>query len=192
MQLNIFQAIHELALSLDEEFKRSPFVFKSSDSTKTFKPAYPTIHEFCVPPEDINEHGYPIDLPAIAIIVETITPSNLDMRAHIGIHIAVCNPSTSESEVATGNNETGYVFNGGEGYSQENAYRDLYAACIHLGEQSLNALAYISPKIRLENISMTAPDVNMDDFPFAACVIACDLIYSASYRAKSPEITKLL
>lgn len=192
MNLNIFQAIHTLALSLDEEFERSPFVFKSSDATREFKPAYPMIHEFCIPPDDINEHGYPFELPAIAIIVESIEPVKLDMRAHIGLHIAVCNPSISEAETATGNNITGYTFKGGEGYTQENAYRDLYAACIHLGEQTLNILGYVSHQIRLENITMTAPDVNMDDFPFASCVISCDLIYTASYRAKSPEINNLL
>lgn len=192
MNLTIVQAVHHIATALDEYFQKSPFVYKASIDTNAFKPALPMIYEFIVAPEDRNTSGYPVRCPAVAIIVEDITASGLDRKARIGFHCAVCDPSISEAETATGNNVTGYTFKGGDNYAQDGAFQALYSACLHLGEDVMTALGALDDRIRIADVVMTAPDTQVLDFPFLACVIHAVITYSTSYRAMAPEIMELL
>lgn len=192
MNLNIFQAVNNIATALDDHFKRSPFVYKTTDEPNKYKPALPVIYKYVVPPEDKNDKGYPLRSPALAIVVESIEGAGADRKARISIQGAVCNPSTSEAETVTGNNETGYTFDGGTGYSQSGTYIDLYESALRFGEETANALGAISDRIRAENITITPPDIDLDDFPWATFIIHADLIYSASKRGRAIEVDMYL
>lgn len=192
MNTTIFLAIHTLAVELDEYFQRCPFVFKASESNTSFEPSFPTIYEFCIPPQDRNSVGYPVNSPAIAIVAEELNASDVgDIEARISIHIAVCNPSTMVTETVDGNNQAGYEFEKGAGYTQDNAFIDLYAACLRLGEETLTALSH-ADSVRLSELTLNTPDVNLPDFPFAACVITGLYKYQKTFRSVNPQIAQYL
>ena len=189
MVLNIFEAVHFIALALDEHFNNAPIVYKGTDGSNDFKPALPTIYEFIVPPEDRNSDGYPTHAPAIALVVTGVNASNDMFRANIEAHIAVTNPSTSEAETATGNNTTGYEFKGGENYTQNATYSDLYAYAMRLGEETLRGLLRSN---LVSELTLTPPDPSLEDFPYATCVVRGVISYRKSLRAVSSEIASLL
>lgn len=189
MVLNIFEAVHFIALALDEHFSNAPIVYKGTNDTNSFTPALPTIYEFIVPPEDRNSDGYPTHAPAIALIVTSIDASNDMFRANIEAHIAVTNPSTSEAEVATGNNVTGYEFKGGENYTNSATYRDLYAYAMRLGEETLRGLLRSN---LVQELTLVPPEPSLQDFPYATCIVRGVVTYRKSLRAVSSEIASLL
>lgn len=192
MNTTVFSAIHNLAISLDEYFKQSPFIFKSSESNTTFSPALPSIYEFCIPPKDKNQYGYPCNSPAIAIVVDEMSLDGSDIVAKISFHIAVCNPSTTDAETVIGNNQLGYQFKEGSGYGQDGAYTDLYAACLHLGEEVLTAIGSIANSVRIDDLVLTTPEVDFPDYPYANCVITGTYKYLKSYRSVNSSIAQLL
>lgn len=189
MVLNIFEAVHFIALTLDEHFTNAPIVYKGTDESNAFTPALPAIYEFIVPPEDRNSYGYPTHAPAIALIVTGVNASNDMFRANIEAHIAVTNPSTSEAETATGNNVTGYEFKGGENYAQNDTYSDLYAYAMRLGEETLRGLLRSN---LVSELSLVPPEPSLDDFPYATCIVRGVISYRKSLRAVSKEVASLL
>lgn len=192
MNFDVFEAIHSMALILDEYFKGSPFVFKSSDKTQVFEPALPMIYEFCIPPCDRNSVGYPIRCPAIAIVVDEIQTAGRDRIAKIGLHAAVCNPCVSEAEMAQKSEFGGYTLKDSDRYFQDGAYSDLYAAALRLGEECLFSIESNVDSLRVNSLALTPPDVELIDFPFAASVVTCDLMYSRNARANCQDISKYL
>ena len=189
MVLNIFEAVHYIALTLDEHFTNAPIVYKGTNDTNSFKPSLPTIYEFIVPPEDRNSDGYPTNAPAIALIVTGVNASNDMFQANFEAHIAVTNPSTSEAETATGNNTTRYEFKGGENYTQNATYSDLYAYAMRLGEETLRGLLRSN---LVSNLTLIPPEPSLDDFPYATCVVRGVISYRKSLRAVSKDIASLL
>lgn len=193
LNTTIFSAVRTLAMALDDYFNSNPFVFKSSESNTSFEPAFPSIYEFCIPPEDRNSMGYPVNSPAIAIIVEDVTESEPgEMTAKIGFHIAVCNPSTSDAETVEGTNNKGFEFLETSGYSQAGTFIDLYVQCLRLGEECLTALGSIDDKVRLSDLTLIAPDVTLPDFPYCTCVLTANMKYRKSFRAVSQNIAQYL
>ena len=189
MILNLFEAVDYIALTLGEHFEKSPFVYKGSEENTAYKAAKPTVYRFCVPPEDRNTHGYPVNAPAIALVLTEATPDGEMMTARLEAHICVVNPSTSDAETVTGNNRTGFTFKETDEYDQTGTYRDLYEYALRLAEETLETL---ERTLIVSELVLTPPDPALDDFPYATAIVSGVIKYRKTFHAVSPEIAQLL
>lgn len=189
MILNLFEAVDYLVLSLNDHFSKSPFVYKGCDDTKEYAAAKPTVYRFCVPPGDRNDDGYPLRAPAIALVLTEVTPDSGMMTARFEAHVCVINPSTSDAETVTGNNQAGFTFAETREYKQGNAYRDLYEYALRLAEETLETL---ERTLIVSELVLTPPDPALDGFPYATAIVSGVIKYRKTFHAVSDEIAPLL
>ena len=147
------------------------------------------MYRFCVPPGDRNDDGYPLHAPAIALVLTEATPDSGLMTARFEAHVCVLNPSTSDAESVTGNNQDGFTFEEAREYKQDNAYHDLYEYALRLAEETLEAL---ERTLIVSDLNLTPPDPALDGFPYATAIVSGVIKYRKTFHAVSNEIAQLL
>ena len=92
------------------------------------------------------------------------------------MHIYVGNASIVDDEIAIGCGDESERMGEGDGPREHGARRDLYRACLLLGESVYNALNTISLSClsRIDNVVLNAPVAYMDNYPACECTVSFD------------------
>ena len=150
----------------------------SNSEINEFNPAIPKIYDFLVPPDEIEENGYPSSCPSVCIVVDEITPTaRLTQDVSLSLHTAVCNPATSDKETAVlvENTTTLYEFKDTDGYTRINAQKDLYEASLRLATQVLEAVQGVAlGGLKIFNLKLTPPSISLEDCPFSTASVTVD------------------
>ena len=194
MNFNIYESMQILGNGLRDYFTGSPFRFKGSDSTVDFESSMPTIYEWCDPVNDRNNANFPNKTPCVTLVLESITPAITQSTARITAHCCVVNPAISDAETVKFNAETGaWEFLKTSGYTQTQAYTDLYKTSLLLGTETMNAITRLSRgTLSIDDISLTPPDPNLLDFPYSACAVSFSLNFKESVRSYPEDFRKYL
>lgn len=138
---------------------------KSSDAPEDANLQMPYVYSFLCPPDDMNE-DYPQKIPSITVMLGNISidPNTGAFRVPVQIHTAQVYPAVSESEKAVPNGNGNYDIEPREGYTREEAQRNLYKDALYLLE-SVGCMVQ-SMSLRTENLTITPPDPTLPDFPY--------------------------
>ena len=194
MNFNVFQTMDLLEELLGLYFIETPFEFKSSDNTITYKKEVPHIYKWAVPMDDRNSMNYPNKIPSIALILDSLDANGNMTKASITAHTAVVNPAISDSEICVYDaKKERWIFKDDAGYTQDKAYMDLYQNSLLLGTELITVLNRISKgALSLSNLDFTPPDTEMADFPYSTSSVSFDVSYRLSNRSIPEDYKNLL
>lgn len=138
---------------------------KSSETPDDATLHKPHVYAFLCPPDSIVD-GYPQQIPSVTVMLGSVTidPNTGSFRVPVQIHTAQVSSAISESEKAIPNKNGNYDIEPREGYTRENAQRELYKDCLYLLE-SVGCMIQ-SMTLRTENLTITPPDQSLPDFPY--------------------------
>lgn len=162
---SIIESICDYLRKCIKERKWGTIMGKSSDAPEDANLQMPYVYSFLCPPDDMNE-GYPQKIPSITVMLGNISidPNTGAFRVPVQIHTAQVSSSISESEKSVPNENGNYDIEPREGYTREEAQRNLYKDALYLLE-SVGCMVQ-SMEFRTENLTITPPDPTLPDFPY--------------------------
>ena len=186
--LNIFTLTEHIAAALRSEFGGVSYRFKSTDEPNDATETKPCVYTFTYDGE-LDRDLLPVHTPSV--LLQVIKRD--DETVSYLVHIYVVNASIVDDEIAFDCGDGSYRMGEGEEPRAGGSRRDLYRACLLLGESVYNALNTISLSglARIENIVLNAPAAYMDNYPSCECTVSfdCALHNTESFiRSKLEEI----
>ena len=186
--LNIFTLTEHIAAALRSEFGGLSYRFKSTDEPNDATETKPCVYTFTYDGE-LDRDLLPVHTPSV--LLQVIKRD--DETVSYLVHIYVVNASIVDDEIAFDCGDGSYRMGEGEEPRAGGSRRDLYRACLLLGESVYNALNTISLSglARIENIVLNAPAAYMDNYPSCECTVSfdCALHNTESFiRSKLEEI----
>lgn len=167
----------------------------SNSEINDFNPAIPKIYDFLVPPDEIQENGYPANCPSVCIVVDEMTPtSRLTQEVSFSLHTAVCNQSTCDKETAQMVENTNglYEFKKTDGYARIDAQKDLYEESLRLATQVLEAVQGIAMGgLKIFNLKLVPPSISLEDFPFSTATVTVDFELTQLSGSQTNEACEL-
>ena len=185
---NVFTLTEHIAEELRSELDSLTYRYKgtddASDATETKQRVYTFTYD-C----ELDRDMLPVHTPSVLLQVIKRDSNTVSYLAHI----YVANASIVDDEIAFDCGDGSYRMGNGEEPCANGARRDLYRACLLLGEGVYNALNTISLSglARIENIVLNAPAAYMDIYPSCECTVSfdCTLSNTESFiRSKLEEI----
>ena len=172
---NVFTLTEHIAAELRSELESITYRYKgtdeASDATET-KPQIYTLTYDC----ELDRDMLPVHTPSVLL---QVIKRDIDTVSYL-VHIYVANASIVDDEIAFDCGDGSYRMGDGEEPCANGARRDLYRACLLLGESVYNALNTISLSCaaRIENIVLNAPSAYMDNYPSCECTVSFDCALS--------------
>ena len=169
--LNIFTLTEHIAAALREELDALTYRFKGTDEPNDATETKPRVYTFTYDGE-LDRDLLPVHTPSVLL---QVIKRDSDTASYL-VHIYVANASIVDDEIAFDCGDGSYRMGNGEEPCANGARRDLYRACLLLGEGVYNALNTISLSglARLENIVLNAPSAYMDNYPSCECTVSFD------------------
>ena len=173
--LNIIQAIRNLKVYLDGQFKTNEYAlqYKTSDNPNQYEVSTPHIYTFTCPSEDLID-AYPKYCPAIVLTVDSHDEDNIFKCT---AHTCVCNPSIADKEIAQAVEgiENRFVFKDDDKYNVGgNADNALIESSIYFTEQLFKYLSTYED-CELSEINVNMPEPSLPDFPFCTTTISFNM-----------------
>ena len=186
--LNVFTLTEHIAAALRAELDGLTYRFKSTDEPHDATETKPRVYTFTYDGE-LDRDLLPVHTPSVLLQVINRDESHVSYL----VHVYVANASIVDDEIAFDCGDGSYRMGNGEEPSANGARRDLYRACLLLGESVYSALNTISLSglARVENIVLNAPSAYMDNYPSCECTVSfdCALSNTESFiRSKLEEI----
>ena len=180
---SIVTAIEAVRGGLQERLDGVTLRFKADDDPKTYHETKP--HVFAFTYDDISPRsGLPTkDMPCV--LVQVLSASGEDVEC--AAHICVVDPAVQEAELVDcldgevsvsdrGIRRGYYVHREGEAYWAkhpsigDHVRRQLYRACLMLGETVKNALENFDG-VAIRDVSLAAPSPFMREMPYCECAV---------------------
>lgn len=154
------------------DHKWAGLMLKSSENVESGEIKPPHVYRFLCPPDEIVE-GFPSIVPSVTVIPGTIVVEENAARVPVQLHTAIVCPSISESEkaVPVEGEQNAYTIEPREGYTRENAQRELYLQTLRF-TQTIASFVQSSP-LKISGLTITPPDTSLPDFPY--CTARVDL-----------------
>lgn len=169
MATTITATIDRIKNALDAYFDSKGFEWKTQESQSEHEQAKPTV--FSLVCAERTGDNWPTICPSVTIElrgaeVETSDRISLD----IACHCVVVNSAILEREKTVMLDDgIHYVYQDEDGYTDNGVVDALFADCILLGEETMNALRGMSGVSELAII----PPSTLDDFPHCQCQVVC-------------------
>ena len=185
---NVFTLTDHIAAELRSELDSLTYRYKGTDDANDATETKPRVYTFTYDCE-LDRDMLPVHTPSVLLQVIKRDSDTVSYLAHI----YVANASIVDDEIAFDCGDGSYRMGNGEEPCANGARRDLYRACLLLGEGVYNALNTISlsGSARVENIVLNAPSAYMDNYPSCECTVSfdCTLSNTESFiRSKLEEI----
>lgn len=186
--LNIFTLTEHIAAALRTELDGLTYRFKGTDEPNDATETKPRVYTFTYDGE-LDRDLLPVHTPSVLL---QVLKRDSDVVSYL-VHIYVVNASIVDDEIAIDCGDESYRMGEGEEPREHGARRDLYRACLLLGESVYNALNTISLSglARIENIVLNAPAAYLDNYPSCECTVSfdCSMRNTESFiRSKLEEI----
>ena len=169
--LNIFTLTEHIAAALRAELDGLTYRFKSTDEPNDATETKPRVYTFTYDGE-LDRDLLPVHTPSVLLQVIKRDDSHVSYL----VHIYVVNASIVDDEIAIDCGDGSYRMGVGEEPSEHGARRDLYRACLLLGESVYNALNTISLSClaSIDNVVLNAPVASMETYPACECPVSFD------------------
>ena len=172
---NVFTLTEHIAEELRSELDSLTYRYKGTDDANDATETKPRVYTFTYDGE-LDRDLLPVHTPSVLLQVikrDDATVSYL-------VHVYVVNASIVDDEIAFDCGDGSYRMGEGEEPRAGGARRDLYRACLLLGESVYSALNTISLSglARIENIVLNAPSAYMDNYPSCECTVSFDCALS--------------
>ena len=169
--LNVFTLTEHIAAALRAELDGLTYRFKSTDEPNDATETKPRVYTFTYDCE-LDRDMLPVHTPSVLL---QVIKRDSDTVSYL-VHVYVANASIVDDEIALDCGDGSYRKGIGEEPCANGARRDLYRACLLLGESVYMALNTISLSglARIENIVLNAPAAYMDNYPSCECTVSFD------------------
>ena len=169
--LNVFTLTEHIAAALRAELDGLTYRFKSTDEPNDATETKPRVYTFTYDCE-LDRDMLPVHTPSVLL---QVIKRDSDTVSYL-VHVYVANASIVDDEIALDCGDGSYRKGIGEEPCANGARRDLYRACLLLGESVYSALNTISLSClaRIENIVLNAPAAYMDNYPSCECTVSFD------------------
>ena len=168
---NVFTLTEHIAEELRSELDSLTYRFKCTDDPNDATETKPRVYTFTYDGE-LDRDLLPVHTPSV--LLQVIKRD--DETVSYLVHVYVVNASIVDDEIAFDCGDGSYRRGNGEEPRSNGARRDLYRACLLLGDSVYSALNTISLSglARLENIVLNAPSAYMDNYPSCECTVSFD------------------
>ena len=168
---NVFTLTDSIAAELRSELDGITYRYKGTDEANDATETKPRVYTFTYDCE-LDRDMMPVHTPSVLLQVIKRDSDTVSYLAHI----YVANASIVDDEIALDCGDGSYRMGDGEEPCANGARRDLYRACLLLGESVYSALNTISLSglARIENIVLNAPGAYMDNYPSCECTVSFD------------------
>ena len=168
---NVFSLTDHISKSLQAELGSLTYRYKGTADANDATETKPRIYTFTYDCE-LDRDMLPVHTPSVLL---QVIKRDSDTVSYL-VHIYVANASIVDDEIAFDCGDGSYRMGNGEEPCSNGARRDLYRACLLLGESVYNALNTISLSglARIENIVLNAPSAYMDNYPSCECTVSFD------------------
>ena len=169
--LNVFTLTEHIAAELRSELESLKYRYKGTDEANDATETKPRVYTFTYDCE-LDRDLLPVHTPSVLLQVIKRDDESVSYL----VHIYVANASIVDDEIAFDCGDGSYRMGAGEEPCANGARRDLYRACLLLGESVYIALNTISLSglARIENIALNAPSAYMDNYPSCECTVSFD------------------
>lgn len=169
MATTITATIDRIKNALDAYFDSKGFEWKTQESQSEHEQEKPTV--FSLVCAERTGDNWPTICPSVTIELRGAEVENSDRIAlDIVCHCVVVNSAILERE-KTVEVDGVHHFLTNEGYTDEGVVEALFADCLLLGEETLNALLGVSGVYDIALI----PPKTMDDFPHCQCQVVASV-----------------
>lgn len=169
--LNIFTLTEHIASELRSELDGLTYRFKGTDEPNDATETKPRVYTFTYDGE-LDRDLLPVHTPSVLL---QVIKRDSDVVSYL-VHIYVVNASIVDDEIAFDCGDGSYRMGDGDEPREHGARRDLYRACLLLGESVYNALNTISLSClaRIDNVVLNAPVAYMENYPACECTVSFD------------------
>lgn len=169
--LNIFTLTEHIASALRTELDGLTYRFKGTDEPNDATETKPRVYTFTYDGE-LDRDNLPVHTPSVLL---QVIKRDSNAVSYL-VHVYVVNASIIDDEVAIDCGDESYRMGEGDEPCEYGARRDLYRACLLLGESVYNALTCISLSClaRIDNVVLNAPVAYMEQFPACECTVSFD------------------
>lgn len=166
MATTIPGVIERVKKALDAHFDSRGFAWKTRESQGKHEQARPTVYALVC--AERTADNWPTVCPSVTVVLQDAAVTHESMTLNIACHCAVVNSAIIERE-KTVMLEDGihYAFLDADGYTDEGVKEALFADCLLLAEETMNALRGIAG---MSAIRLVPPDT-FDDFPHCQCQV---------------------
>ena len=169
--LNVFTLTEHIAEELRSELDSLTYRYKGTDDASDATETKPRVYAFTYDCE-LDRDMLPVHRWSVLL---QVIKRDIDTVSYL-VHVYVANASIVDDEIAFDCGDGSYRMGNGEEPCANGARRDLYRACLLLGESVYSALNTISLSCaaRIENIVLNAPSSYMDNYPSCECTVSFD------------------
>lgn len=167
MATTIPGTIERIKAALDAHFASKGFAWKTQESQDEHEQAKPTVYALTCAQRTAD--NWPTVCPSVTIELRGAAVENTDrFSLDIACHCVVVNSAILEREKAVMLDDgIHYAYLNEEGYTDEGVVEALFADCLLLGEETLNALRGVAGVSDLALI----PPATLEDFPHCQCQV---------------------
>ena len=167
MATTIPDTIERIKAALDAHFASKGFEWKTRESQDEHEQAKPTVYALTCAQRTAD--NWPTVCPSVTIELRGAVVENTDrIMLDIACHCVVVNSAILEREKAVMLDDgINYAYLDEDGYTDEGVVEALFADCLLLGEETMNALRAVSGA---SNLKLIPPDA-IDDFPHCQCQV---------------------
>ena len=167
MATTIPAAIERIKAALDAHFDGKGFEWKTQESQDEHEQAKPTVYALTCAQRTAD--NWPTVCPSVTIELRGAMVENTDrIMLDIACHCVVVNSAILEREkTVILDDGIHYAYLDEDGYTDEGVVDALFADCLLLGEETLNALRGMSGVSELALI----PPTTLEDFPHCQCQV---------------------
>lgn len=169
--LNLLTLTEHIAAELRSELDGLTYRFKGTDEANDATETKPRVYTFTYDGE-LDRDQLPVHTPSVLL---QVIKRDSDVVSYL-VHIYVVNASIIDDEIAFDCGDESYRIGEGDEPCEWGARRDLYRACLLLGESVYNALNTISLSClaRIDNVVLNAPVAYMESYPACECTVSFD------------------
>lgn len=168
MATTIPGTVERIKNALDAHFDSKGFEWKTQESQTEHSQAKPTV--FAMVCAERNSDNWPTVCPSVTIEIQDATVTNDAMAINFVCHCVVVNSAILERE-KTVKVDDHYEFQNIDGYTDQGAVEALFADCLLLAEETLNALRALAGVSGIRLI----PPANFEDFPHCQCQVTATI-----------------
>ena len=172
---NVFTLTEHIAEELRSELDSLTYRYKGTDDASDATETKPRVYTFTYDGE-LDRDLLPVHTPSVLL---QVIKRDSDVVSYL-VHIYVVNASIIDDEIAIDCGDGSYRMGEGDEPREHGSRRDLYRACLLLGESVYNALNTISLSClaRIDNVVLNAPVAYMENYPACECTVSFDCALS--------------
>lgn len=169
MATTISATIGRIKDALDAHFSQSGLEWKTQESQCEHEQGKPTV--FAMVCAERNERNFPVVCPSVTIELRGAEVETTDrIMLDVVCHCVVVNSAILEREKTVEDGGTWHFIHR-DGYTDAGVVEALFADCLLLGEETLNALRDVTG---VSNLALVPPET-MDDFPYCQCKVVASI-----------------